>query len=53
MKTRRETRRGEQPSPYFALRKKTEHLNYTRRRRSVKYERFIKTFLKRDQDRFN
>ena len=53
MKTRRETRRGGQPSPYFSLRKKTVHLNYTRRRRSVQYERFIKTFLKRDQDRLN
>ena len=51
MKTRCETRTGGQPCPHFVL--KTEHLNYTRRRRSAKYERFIKTFLKRDQDRLN
>ena len=46
MKTRRETRRGGQPSSHFVL-------NYARRRKSAKYERFIKTFLKRDQDRLN
>ena len=51
MKTRCETRTGGQPCPHFVL--KTEHLNYTRRRRSAKYERFIKTFLKRDQGRRN
>ena len=51
MKTRRETRTGGQPSPHFVLR--TEHSNHTRRRRSAKYKRFIKTFLKRDQDRLN
>ena len=39
MKDRRETR-------HFALRNRTEHLWYTRRRRRTKYERFIKTFLK-------
>ena len=53
MKTRRETRRGGRPSPYFVLRDRTEHLNYSRRKRSAKYERFIKIFLKRDQDRLN
>ena len=51
MKTRRET--GGRHSPHFVLRNKTEHLNYARRKRSAKYERFIKTFLKRDQDRRN
>ena len=45
MKTRRET------GDHFVLRNKTEHLNYARRKRSAKYERFIKTFLKPDQDR--
>ena len=53
MKTRRETRRGGQPSPYFVLRNKTKHLNYTRRRRSAKYERFIKTFFKQNQNKIN
>ena len=53
MKTRRETRKGGRPSPHFVLRNRTEHLYYTRHRRSTKYERFIKTFLKRDQDRRN
>ena len=53
MKTRRETRKGGRPSPHFVLRNRTEHLYYTRHRRSAKYERFIKTFLKRDQDRLN
>ena len=37
MKTRRETRKGGQPSPHFVLRNKIEHLNYTIRRRSAKY----------------
>ena len=53
MKTRRETRKGGRPSPHFVLRNRTEHLYYTRHRRSTKYERFIKTFLKRDKDRLN
>ena len=53
MKARRETRREEWPSPHFVLRNRTEHLQYTRRRRSTKYEGFFKTFLKRDQDRLN
>ena len=53
MKTRRETKRGWQTSPHFVLRNRTEHLYYTRHRRSTKYERFIKTFLKRDQDHRN
>ena len=50
MKTRRETRKEGLSSPHFVLRNKTQHLNYTKRRRSAKYERFIKIFLKRDQD---
>ena len=41
------------PLPHFVLRNRTEHLHYTRHRRSAKYERFIKTFLKRDQNRLN
>ena len=45
--------RGERPSPHFVLRNRTEHLNYSRRKKSAKYERFIKTFLKRDQDRLS
>ena len=53
MKTRRETRKGGRPSPHFVLRNRTEHLYYTRHRRITKYERFIKTFLKRDQDHRN
>ena len=53
MKTRREIRRKGLPSPYFVLRNKTGHLNYTRPRRSAKYEKFMKTFLKQDQDRLN
>ena len=53
MKTRSETRRGGQPFPHFVLRSRTEHLHYTRRREIAKYERSIKTFLKRDQDRLN
>ena len=53
MKTRHETSRGGWPSPRFVLRKRAELLHYTRRRRSAKYERFIKTFLKWDQDRLN
>ena len=53
MKTRRETRKGGRPSPHFVLRSRTEHLYYTRRRRSAKYDRSIETFLKRDQDRLN
>ena len=54
MKTRREARRGGRPSPHFQLlRNRTEHLYYTRRRRSAKHERFIKIFLKRDQDLLN
>ena len=51
MKTRRENRKGGQPSPHFVLRNRTEHLYYTWHVRSTKYEKFIKTFLKRDQDR--
>ena len=50
IKTRRETRKEGLSSPHFVLRNKTQHLNYTKRRRSAKYERFIKIFLKRDQD---
>ena len=46
MKTRHETRRGGQPSPHSVL-------NYARRGKSGKYEIFIKTFLKRDQDGLN
>ena len=53
MKNRHETRKGGRPSPHFVLRNRIEHLYYTRHRRSAKYERFIKTFLKRDQDRLN
>ena len=53
MKTRRGTRREGRSSPHFVLRNRAEHLYYTRRRGSAKYERFIKTFLKRDQDRLN
>ena len=53
MKTRCETRKGGGPSPHFVLRNRTELLYYTRHRRSAKYERFIKIFLKRDQDRRN
>ena len=53
MKTSRETRRGGKTSPHFVLRNKTEHLNYTRRNRSAKYERFIKIFLICDQDGLN
>ena len=52
-KTRCENRKGGRPSPHFVLRNRTEHLYYTRHRSSTKYERFIKTFLKRDQDRRN
>ena len=37
MKTRRETRRGERLSPHFVLINRTEHLYYTRRRRSGKW----------------
>ena len=53
MKTRRETRKGGRLSPHFVLGNRTEHLYYTRHRRSAKYERLIKTFSKRDQDRLN
>ena len=53
MKTRCQTRKGGRPSTYFVLRSKAEHLYYTRHRRSTKYERFIKIFLKRDQNRRN
>ena len=53
MKTRRETRKGGQSSPHFVLRNKAAHLNYTKRRRSARFERFIKTFLKRDQGGLN
>ena len=53
MKTRRETRKGGQSSPHFVLRNKTAHLNYSKRRRSARFKRFIKTFLKRDQDGLN
>ena len=53
MKTRRETRKGGRASPHFVLRNRTKHLYYSRHRRSAKYERFIKTFLKLDQDRLN
>ena len=51
MKTRRGTGREGRSSPYFVLRNRTEHLYYTRRRGSAKYEGFMKTFLKRDQGR--
>ena len=44
MRTRREAMRGGQSFPHFVLRNKTGHLNC---------ERFIKTFLKQDQDRLN
>ena len=37
MKTRRETRRGGRLSPHFVLINRTEHLYYTRRRRSGKW----------------
>ena len=53
MKTRRGTRREGRSSPHFVLRDRAEHIYYTRRRESAKYERFIKTFLKRDQDRLH
>ena len=53
MKTRCETRKGGRTSPHFVLLNRTEHLYYTRHRGSAKYERFIKTFLKRDKDRLN
>ena len=53
MKTRRETRKGGRPSSHLVLRNRTEHLYYTRHRRNAKYERFIKTFLKRYEDRVN
>ena len=49
MKTRCENRKGGRPSPHFVLRNRTEHLYYTRHRSSAKYERFMKTFLKRDK----
>ena len=50
MKTRRGTRKGGRSSPHFVLKIRTEHLHFTRPRRDAKYERFIKTFLKRDQN---
>ena len=50
MKTRRETKKGGRTSPHFVLRDRTGHLYYTRHRRSAMYERFIKIFLKLDQD---
>ena len=53
MKARRETRKRRRTYPHFVLRNRTEHPYYTRYRRSTKYERFIKTFLKGDQDRIN
>ena len=67
MKTRRETRKGGQNSLHFVLTNRTEHLYYTYITlilhlyytyitldiRSAKYKRFMKTFLKRDQDRRN
>ena len=46
MKTRRETRKGGQSSPQFVLRNKTEHLNYTRRRRSAKYGKIYQSIFK-------
>ena len=52
-KTRLESRKEGRPSPHFVLRNRTAHLYYTRHRRSAKYERFIKTFWKRDLDRLN
>ena len=53
MKTRHETKKGGRSSSHFVLRNRTEHLYYTRHRSRAKYKRFIKTFLKRDQDRCN
>ena len=53
LKNRSETRRGRRSTRYFVLRNRREHLYYTRRRRSAKYEKFIKTSLKYDQDRLN
>ena len=53
MKTRRGTRREGRSFPYFVLRNGTKHLYYSRRRGSAKYEGFMKTFLKRDQDRLH
>ena len=36
MKARRESRRGGRPSPHFVRIKRTQHLQYTRRRKSTK-----------------
>ena len=49
IKTKRETKRGRRSSPHFVL----KHLHYTRHRRSAKDEKFIKAFLKWNQDRLN
>ena len=51
MKTRGEPGGEDDPLPILYWEK--EQKTYTRRRRSAKYERFIKIFLKRDQDRLN
>ena len=53
MKIRRETRKGGRPSPQFVLRNRTEHYYIILGIRSAKHERFIKTSLKRDQERRN
>ena len=53
MKNRYETRKGGRPSPHFVLRNRIDHLYYSRHRTSAKFERFMKTFLKRDQDSLN
>ena len=53
MKNRYETRKGGRPSPHFVLRNRIDHLYYSRHRTSAKYERFMRTFLKRDQDSLN
>ena len=39
----------EEDDPFCTMKQNT----YTRRRRRAKYEKFIKTFLKRDQVRLN
>ena len=52
MKTRRETRKEDDPLPI--LYQETEQNTYIILDiRSAKYERFIKTFLKRDQELCN
>ena len=53
MKIRRETRKGGRPAPHFVLRNRTEHYYIILGIRSAKHERFIKTSLKRDQERRN